>query len=125
MVWQRYGEDSRDSNRIEDVFDYDLIDRGIYRLSSQLAMEQKAAYDANKDWKDHNKPKKATATVGVEVTEAWDQAKKEFSHVSRTKFQERLGTDRPSFESLFDHIFGEESKIFKVFQILALHTTTS
>ena len=62
-------EDLREAVKNTDVFDYDLIDRGI--SLDDFAKEQKEDYDPNKDWKDLNRPKKTTATVGVAVTEAW------------------------------------------------------
>ena len=89
-----------------DVFDYNLVDRGI---PLEHLFDQRDEFDVNKDcWKDYNHPKKATATVGVAVSEAWDQAKEEFNHI-RSKLNERLGTDRPSFDSIFDLLFGPSS----------------
>lgn len=50
------------------------------------------------------------------MTEAREQAKKNFTHV-RAKLKEHIGTERPTFDATFDLVFlGEESEVFKIFQ---------
>ena len=78
-------EDHRVST-FTDVFQYDVLDRGV--TLEYLKKEQKDGYDPNKDWKDSNFPRRAKATVGVAVTEAWEQGKIEFYHI-RSKLRDR------------------------------------
>ena len=100
-----------------DVFQHSFMDWGI--SVEDLLQEQKDDYNPNKEWVDINEPKKARATVGVAVTEAWEQAQKEFSHIW-SKLKDRLSSKHPSFDAIFELVFGKDSEVFKVLQRLPI-----
>lgn len=65
-------------------------------------------------WKDIREPMKARATISVAAHEEWSQAKLEFEFL-RVKMEKIIGTRKPSFETIFDLIFGQQSPIYKLF----------